>query len=214
MRSPDPSVPTPERPPQAGRWPSAVFSLVAILALLTLAGWLLWSQAPRMREQNPRDHQAVGKKLPALELQPLTGADTPVTLDDLKGRVALIDFWGTWCGPCKLEMPHLVRVAKTFATKPDFQFLAVSCGQGPQEDLDELRAETEVYLERAKLAIPAYADLQMVTRNAFDSVGQLQGYPTTFLLDRQGVIRYVWLGAQPGIEEQLQAIIPELLEEK
>ncbi len=189
-------------------------SILTFFALLALAAWILWPALSNMRDLTPHRHRAVGQKLPALELQPLTGAEKPVTLDDLKGRVALIAFWGTWCGPCKRELPHLVEVAKRFSNEPDFQFLAVSCGQGSPEDLEELAAATEVFLERAKLNTTTYADPKRITHQAFDAVGEFQGYPTTFLVDRHGVIRQVWVGYHPKIQQELDSLIPTLLEAK
>ena len=73
-------------------------------------------------------HPAVGRKLPQLELKPLTGDGRPVSLEDLKGRVTLIDFWGTWCPPCAEELPHIAALATRFSGQLDFQVLAVSCG--------------------------------------------------------------------------------------
>ena len=58
---------------------------------------------------------AVGRPLGTLELEGLTGADERVTLQDLDGKVALVNFWGTWCPPCVEEFPHLVRLAERYA---------------------------------------------------------------------------------------------------
>lgn len=217
MSNPLPTSPTPEHPPRPNRprgWFGSALSTIALLVLAALAVWVLRPTLSNLMDRTSGSHRAIGQKLPALELQPLTGAEQPVTLDDLQGRVTLVAFWGTWCGPCKRELPHLIEVAHAFAKTPEFQFLAVSCGPGGPEDLEELGVETEVFLERAKLKVPTYADPKMVTRDAFDAVGRFQGYPTTFLLDRQGVIRQVWVGYDPEIKAKLTTLIPAMLEQK
>src|SRR5690606_2449051 len=107
----------------------------------------------------------------------------PLTLADLQGKVALVNFWGTWCPPCRAELPHLAKLRQKLADRSDFHLLAVSCGEGGPEDLMELEVSTRVYLEHAKIDLPTYADPDKKTRNAFDSVSGLKGYPTTFLLD-------------------------------
>jgi peroxiredoxin len=197
------------QPSRSGRWLNSLAVAVSLVALVLLAGYIIWPVVSE-HDHGSQNHPAVGQKLPDLQLQSLTGQDRSLTLKDLDGHVALIAFWGTWCEPCRRELPHLANAAKTFANEPSFQLVAVSCGSGP-EDMDELRADTELYLQRAKLNIEAYADPKMATRRAFDSVGEMRGYPTTFLLDRHGVIQRVWAGYHEDIEDDLMAIVPSLL---
>jgi thiol-disulfide isomerase/thioredoxin len=156
-------------------------------------------------------HAAVGSRLAALDVKPLTGDAAPVTLDDLKGKVVLIDFWGTWCPPCRAELPHLAEVADKFASQPDFRFLPISCGQGRTEDLEELRRRTEETLQQLGIHVATYCDPAFTTRKAFDKVGRFEGYPTTFVMDRKGVIRYVWVGNYPQVSQQVESGIRELL---
>lgn len=210
----NPTPPSSSEPDLSRGRVASIISVVALLALSAMAVWILWPMLLRILDLAPRRHPAIGQPLPALELQPLTGTTDPVALDDLKGRVTLVAFWGTWCAPCKLEMPQLVAVAKDFSKESDFRFLPVSYSGERGEDFEELQVATEVYLERAKLNVATYADPRMVTRNAFDSFGEPGGYPTTFLVDRQGVIRHVWIGYHPTIKQELTTLIPALLQEK
>jgi thiol-disulfide isomerase/thioredoxin len=203
-----PPTPPPSAAPSCGLW-IVLFSLGVLgLAAVVLILMTLWP-AP-----SSESHTAVGNRLAALELKPLTGDATPVTLDDLKGKVVLVDFWGTWCPPCRVELPHLAAVADKFASQPGFRFLPISCGQDGPEDPEELRGRTEETLQQLGLHVATYCDPAFTTRNAFDKVGKLEGFPTTFLLDRQGAIRYVWVGYYPQVSQQVESGIRELLDRK
>lgn len=208
---PDPNVDDPTKPAHSAARLIRLGSFFAVCLILVVFVLVALKLLGNLLAPGPQAHQAVGQKLPAFALEPLTGTQQGVTLNDLSGRVVLIDFWGTWCPPCREELPHLVEVAKTFGNRPDFRFLAVSCGYGRREDLDNLHAETQLFLEKTGLDIPTYADPQLITRKAFDSIGRFDGYPTTLLLDRDGTIRRVWVGYDPRIRQELEQLIPTLL---
>jgi len=159
-------------------------------------------------------HPAVGRRLPQLELKPLTGGGSPVSLVDLEGRVTLLDFWGTWCGPCVEEVPHLAVIAEKFRGHADFLMLPVSCGGGGREDFAELAANTQAFLTVRQLTMPTYIDPGGYSRHGVDMVAGFQGYPTTIVLDRRGVIRGFWIGYYGGDERQVEKLVGELLDEK
>jgi len=190
----------------------AVLGVVMIAAVLVIAAMIALFVMPVLESGLPRgEHPAVGKKLPRLELQPLLVADRSVGLEDLAGKVVLLNFWGTWCPPCVHELPDIAAIENQYADRDGFKLLAVSCGRGRQEDVGRLRRETEALLSRRNIDMPVYADLDMTTRLAFDEVAGFEGYPTTILLDGQGVIRDVWVGAASHAE--FEAAIEQVLGE-
>jgi thiol-disulfide isomerase/thioredoxin len=158
---------------------------------------------------------AVGRRLGYLELEGLTGGAPSVSYDDLRGRVTLLNYWGTWCPPCVREFPDIVALADKFAAHDDFRLYAVSCGQGDDRDLNELRAETESFLEAAESKLPTYADLNGASRRAMATQLGLDGmaYPTTLLIDRQAVIRGFWVGYNPSAADEMARLIQQLLDE-
>ncbi len=200
-----PPTPSPSTAPSRGLW--IVLVLLGILGLVAVVLILmtLWPAPPLV------SHPAVGNRLSILELKPLTGDAAPVTLDDLKGKVVLVDFWGTWCPPCRAELPDIAEVADKFASQPGFRFLPISCGRDGSEDIEELRGPTEETLQQLGLHLATYCDPAFTTRKAFDKVGRFEGYPTTFVMDRTGVIRYVWVGYYPQVSQQVESGIRELL---
>jgi thiol-disulfide isomerase/thioredoxin len=181
-----------------------------VLALLVVAFLVLFSLRGRRPGEAER-HVAVGQKLPALSLLPLTGPSAAVTLDDLAGKVTLVNFWATWCDPCQRELPELDALAKSLAGNADFRLLAVSCGDDAP---DLLRANTEATLQYLKVDLPTYTDPGRVTLDAYNRVATFQGFPTTFLLGRDGTIRAVWEGNPPGTIEDIERVTRRLLEEK
>ncbi len=183
--------------------------LLALFILLVVAAFLFLPLIMSQMHRRPPSHPAVGQKLPALQLEPLTGDSQPVTLDDLAGKVVLINFWGTWCPPCREELPDIVALDKKYRDRADFRLLAVSCGSGGETDPDVLRSETAAILDFEQIDMPTYTDPQQVTRRALAQLGGFDGYPTTVVLDRDGVIRGLWAG--PATAEELDAQISRLL---
>jgi thiol-disulfide isomerase/thioredoxin len=199
---------TEPRRTSAGRW---MFLAVICAAVLV---WVVVATRPRPRPPGT-EGPGVGQRLPTLRLEPLTGNSEGVTLADLNGRVTLLNFWGTWCGPCVLEFPHLVELSKQFADKPDFRFYPVSCGTTYQDDFDELRSETESFLKARMVELATYADPGAESRRALTMAGGFDdypGYPTTVVLDRHGVIRGLWVGYDPRSIDQMKSLVGELLE--
>jgi len=183
--------------------------LVAVVVAALVVLMVLW---PLMQPRaEPDRSQAVGRALPRLELVKLTGGDDRITLADLAGKVALVNFWGVWCPPCREELPHIAELYQHYSKRDDIAILAVSCPRGLNENMETLRKETERHLQANRLDLPTYADPNQVTRLAFDELERFAGYPTTILIDREGIIRAVWVGYRPGVEREMRCQIDSLL---
>jgi len=191
-----------------------VVSVFLSIVILATVGAILFPGFGAPAGPDPTDHPAVGQKLSCLDIEPLTGSAGPVTLEDLAGKVVLVNFWGTWCQPCRDEAPHLAELDRKFRPEPDFRLLAVSCGMENPENIDVLRWETERFLENLGLDMPTYADPDGTTQQAFFSLGTEEVFPITVVLDRRGVIRCVWPGFHPEIPQQMEEWIRRLLEEE
>jgi len=197
----------PDRPRSRPPW--SRWTLLALVILCVLV--MIHFQRPG--STGPQGVPGLGRTLARLELEPLTGSAQPVTLADLGGRVVLLNFWGTWCGPCRTELPHIADIERRFRDQPAFKLLAVSCGRGPQEDLAALDYDTRMFLQQANIDMPTYSDPGQISRQAVDEAVGFQGYPTTLLLDRRGEIRGLWSGFRPGNEAEMQQLIVQLLKE-
>jgi thiol-disulfide isomerase/thioredoxin len=197
-------------------FPAAGGRLGAILLVGLIFLFSIWlSRSMRQRLSPPTKHQGVGRSLLEVHLQG-PGPMQQIDIDTLRGSVVLLNFWGTWCPPCRMELPHITALAATMGEIDKVRVLAVSCGPpGGTEQLDRLRAVTADYLARERLELPVYTDIGGFTRR---SVGlalgghlQLEAYPTTILLDERARIRAVWIGYLPGSEMQMQRQIEQLL---
>jgi thiol-disulfide isomerase/thioredoxin len=188
---------------------AVVVFVAAVYGLIVVAG----SRLPVMPD--PETHEGVGQALSPLELRPLTGDGLPVSLLDLQSHVTLLNFWGTWCGACRNELPHIAGLRQRFAGQRAFRLLAVSCPAGGQDDdVQSLQEETAALLKRLNLSLPTYYDPDGATEAAVRKLIRKEGYPTTVLLDRRGVIRAVWVGYRPGVETEMERHISMVLEEK
>lgn len=206
--------PEPLKRSQVLRMHLAPLLIFAAIALGLLVGyWLL----TRLREPrpNPTLQTGVGKSLEYFRLLPLTGEGWPVSLNDLKGRVVLLNLWGTWCPPCRRELPQMAELQKRYAGQKAFLLLAVSCPPtGRGDDVESLREETAGLLEQLDLDLPTYYDPHSTTQNYLGGLINSRNFPTTLLLDRGGVIRAVWVGYRPGLETEMERYIGMILDKE
>ncbi|HTQ40213.1 MAG TPA: TlpA disulfide reductase family protein [Pirellulales bacterium] len=198
-------------PPARSAW--GTWGVVAVGAVLVVL-WLSYLR-PHIQFQQAINQPGVSQPLPALELQPLTGATEGVSLEALRGKVTLINYWGPWCGYCVEEFPHLVELWDKNRGNPEFAFISVSSGGHAQENVLELKDETEKFLKSREATFPTYVDPDGANRQVLASVADMRGfvYPTTVLLDRRGVIRALWFGYEPGYSEQMEQLVSQLLTE-
>ena len=138
------------------------------------------------------DH-AVGLPLPAFSLKDEDGRT--VHAADYRGKVVLLDFWATWCGPCKIEIPWFIDFEKQFKD----QGLAVV---GVSMDEDGWNV-IKPYVQNMKMNYPVLLGDDAVST----SYGGLDSLPTTLLIDRQGKIAAVHVGVSMGKEEFKDEIV-------
>jgi peroxiredoxin len=189
---------TSSNPPKSG---SLAAQLVFWFTLAMVVLGIIWvRQGPRASQGGK--HSAVGRPVPDFRLIGLTGGASDVSLQDLQGKVVLINFWGVWCGYCRVELPHLAALRQDLQSRDNFRLLAVTC-EGGSEKLAHLREQTQQYLASQNLNLPTYADPDGSARQAVGmALGELDipGYPTTVLIDGHGILRGVWVGYEPGTE--------------
>lgn len=185
------------------------------MAVVVMGVLLLLGTSERQRRDfgSGAEDPLVGKHLATLHLEPLTGEPPAISLDDLSGKVTLVNFWGTWCPPCLAEFPALEAVRDELASESDFRFVSVSCWQGIETDIDRLRDETAGFLKTRRSDLPTYYDPQARTRIAIlDLMGvNGMGYPMTILFDREGTIRGVWQGYAEGMEQDVESVTRAVL---
>lgn len=141
----------------------------------------------------------VGLEAPAfVNVTPLGGAPTSVA--SLRGKVVILDFWASWCGPCKLIAPRLGALRDRYGA----QGLAVV---GVTTDAPEPAAH---YAEKQHLKYPSVSDHAGETNRAYGIVA----LPTMVVVDKKGVVREVFVGFDGGSEARLEAEVKKLLAEK
>jgi thiol-disulfide isomerase/thioredoxin len=151
------------------RNPLILFFVAAIVAVMLFAGVRV---ARRNRADAPAKGQLMGQVAPDFELPALDGKN--LKLSDLRGKAVLLNFWATYCGPCKIEMPWFVELQKEYGPQ-GFQIVGVAMDDASTEDI-------------AKFAKEMGVNYPILVGN--ESVGQSYGgvsvLPTTFFLDRDG----------------------------
>lgn len=138
------------------------------------------------------------KPTPALVTTALDGK--PVDLKDLRGRVVLVNFWATWCEPCKDELPALVKLKDQLAGRP-FELVTVNYGEFPDR--------INQYLARAGIKLPVLLD----TQNEVSKQWKVGGLPMTFLVDAHGRVRYFVFGERAWNEGEPRELVEKLLSE-
>ena len=160
--------------------------------------------------QNQETRQHVGKLVPKISLVSLVTGDESLTLS---GKITLLNFWGTWCPPCRQELPGLARLASRLKDEPRFQLIAVSCGGGNRDDLDQLRSETEAFLASTRIALSPWADPTGNTRLRFTKAFGFRAYPTTYLIGSDQKILAIWTGYSPSVETQIAQSVARSLKQ-
>lgn len=139
----------------------------------------------------------VNDPMPDFRLTQLSPNST-LQLSDLAGKVALIDFWATWCGPCVISMPYLDKLYQDYKDK-EFTFVSINT---QRDDLETVRE----FIQEHNLHFPVYTE-----SGRLQSQLRVQTYPTAILIDKAGLVRKIHIGAANMIT--LRKDIDKLLQE-
>jgi peroxiredoxin len=127
--------------------------------------------------------------------------DQEITLSQLKGKVVLLDFWATWCGPCRESIPHLVNLYKTYREN-GFEMIGISLDKGDPQVVRNFTKSMDI-------PYPVVIASEKVVRNY-----NVTKIPTSFLIDKEGRIRESITGFNSAIAQQITAKVADLTSEK
>jgi peroxiredoxin len=138
---------------------------------------------------------------PAADFSLPSRAGQSVSLAALRGQVVLINFWATWCGPCRKEMPLLEQIQKKYAPL-GFTMLGIN--------VEEDTTQMEAFLGDVPVSFPILLD----PANTISKLYDVAAMPSTVIIDRKGNVRYIHQGYQPGDESRYQDVIRQLIRER
>jgi len=172
--------------------------LPIILALALLAGGCQPSSEPPggTSQTDPVEGTSVSNLAPDFQLQNLDGQT--ISLSELQGKPVLINFWATWCPPCRAEMPYLQQIYEEWSGK-GLVLLTINVG--------ESSAQAKRFLQTYNLSLPTLLDTKKIVLRKYN----ITGIPTSFFIDKDGIIQAKIIGAFPSkksIERHLNKIVP------
>lgn len=129
------------------------------------------------------------------------GTAEQVTIEQWQGKVIYVDFWASWCPPCVKSFPFLNNLHRRFGDQ-GLQILGIN--------LDEKLSDAQKFLAKFPTRFDIVTDPDQQCARSFD----VQAMPSSFLVDRNGMIRYVHLGFRSGDVEELRAQVQKILKEK
>ncbi len=127
------------------------------------------------------------------------------TINDKQGKILLLNLWATWCGPCRSEMPALVRMQEKHGPQ-GFEVIGLNTDEEEIQVINDFAAEL-------KLNYPiAYADTAL--QSSMLKISKFPGIPQSFLVDRQGRLRGVFRGANPADIAKMEQVVAKLVSEE
>jgi peroxiredoxin len=139
---------------------------------------------------------APATQAPDFTLHAMSGPN--MHLQDQRGRVVMVNFWATWCAPCRQEMPHLNRLYQKYRSS-GFVLLGVNVDEDPSKAAE--------VVTKLGVTFPVLLDADKRVSKLYD----LNTMPSTVLIDREGKVRYVHRGYLAGYEDNYEKQIRELL---
>ena len=166
-------------------------NLLRILLLATLPAYLLLTTSTMAA-------QLIGRPVPVCNLTALDGAPVD-SLQALKGEVLYVDFWASWCPPCIQSFPFLTGLQQEYGER-GLRVIGVN--------LDEKIADAEKFLSDYPAGFTIVADLSKQCAKDFDVIAM----PSSYLIDREGIVRYIHRGFRQGETKELRLIVEQLLD--
>ncbi len=145
----------------------------------------------------PNAKEQIGKKAVEFSLPAVNGET--VALQSLRGKVVLLNFWATWCGPCRQELPELVRVHEKFRER-GLAVVAIT--------VDNEMENVRVFLKKYDIKLQALWDKKKKVADAY----LVEKMPSSYLIDRNGVVRFIHRGYTPEELKRIEAEIDDLLD--
>ncbi len=148
----------------------------------------------RLRAQHFAENPALARAQMAPPFTVTTAEGKQFTLDDMGGRVVLVDFWATWCGPCNEELPHIQKIAQEFAGQP-FVLISVSW--------DKDQGKWQEFLDKHGMTWNQYRDADHELSTAYG----VNAIPHYFTIDSDGVLQSEKIGSGSDIEGKIKKLV-------
>jgi cytochrome c biogenesis protein CcmG/thiol:disulfide interchange protein DsbE len=183
-------------------------AVLVILAVFAWAGWANWEYRKQAAERalassaqgtlvpSPAGGAPqfitplMGKPAPEFSLEDLTGKK--ISLSSYKGKAVLINFWATWCAPCKIETPWLIELRNQYAPR-GFEIIGISADdidRGNPKRFDDEKKQIARFVDQLHMPYPVLIDGDAISQ----PYGGLDSLPTSYFVDRQGKVVAAQLG--------------------
>jgi thiol-disulfide isomerase/thioredoxin len=153
-------------------------------------------------EKKKTEYPPISTAVAEAEIKNLDGSTWKVA--DKKGKVLLLNMWATWCGPCRSEMPTLVKIQEAYRDK-GLEVIGLNTDDEKVEDIDKFAADMKLNYSLV------WADTGL--QNALVKISKFGGIPQSFIIDRDGNLRGVFRGANPADVKKMSELVEMIVNE-